>query len=115
MKFSKLLITLLLVTFGWTQQTQNPNLKVNLNDYALGLGSGSYTCYDGVIRTGNQCLANWLGSSVYIINETTTGFNCTTAYPGSWCMEYFSSVPYLSTMYWVRDAVGASQYENSIL
>src|ERR1039458_6652152 len=115
MKFSKLLITLLLVTFGWTQQTQNPNLKVNLNDYALGLGSGSYTCYDGVVRTGNQCLANWLASSVYVINDATSGFDCTTAYPGSWCILYYSSEPYLSNMYWIRDAVGASKYENSIL
>jgi hypothetical protein len=94
---------------------QNPNLKVNLNDYALGLGSGSYTCFDGTIRTGNQCLVNWLDSSVYVINDATTGFDCTTAYPGSWCILYVSSVPFLGHIYWIRSAVGASKYESAIL
>lgn len=94
---------------------QNPDLKVNINDYALGLGSGSYTCFDGTQRTGNQCLVNWLGSSVYVINSAQTTFNCMAAYPSSWCILYFSSVPYLSEMYWIRDEVGPSKYESSIL
>jgi hypothetical protein len=108
-------LLLLLLSFGWTQQTQNPDLKVNLNDYALGLGSGSYTCYDGIVRTGNQCLSQWLKTSVYVINQATSGFDCTTSYPSSWCILYSSSVPYQSAMYYIRDAVGASKYENAIL
>ncbi len=112
-RFAFLLACALVSSAAFAQQ--NPNLKVTLNDYALGLGSGSYACFDGTVRTGNQCLVNWLGSSVYVINDATAGFDCTTAYPGSWCILYFSSVPYLSNLYWIRDAVGASKYESSIL
>lgn len=116
MKLFRAVLMIALLAFGVSLQSQqNPHLKVNINDYSLGLGSGSYTCYDGVARTGNQCLANWLAGSVYVINDATTGFDCTTAYPGSWCVFYFSSEPYLSNLYWIRDAVGASKYESAIL
>ena len=99
---------------------QNPDLKVNMNDYSLGLGQGSYTCFDGTSGTGNYCLGKWLASSIFVINggsssNPTNGLDCTTAYPGSWCAMYYSSVPYLSNMYNIRDAVGASKYERAIL
>ena len=109
-----LLVVSITASEAWAQRL-NPDLKVNLSDYSLGLGSGSYTCFDGTLNTGNQCLADWLDANVYVINDATTGFDCTKAYPGSWCILYFSSVPYLSNMYWIRDAVGASEYENAIL
>ncbi len=92
---------------------QNPNLNVGANSYNLGFGSAPVTCFDGSHDTKNNCVAKWINSNLRVGNTNITPV-CTGSSTTA-CVNYYSSVPYLMNLYWIRDAVGAAYYENAIL
>ena len=94
---------------------QNPDLNVGANLYSLGFGSAPQTCYDGTHDTENNCVKKWLASNIKVINGATTNLDCTTLYPASECLMYYSSVPYFMNLYWMRDGTPEGRYEDAIL
>lgn len=94
---------------------QNPDLKVGGNMYNLGFGSASQTCFDGSPDTKNGCVSKWIASNIYLSSSA----NSPVCVPSSSTIciggAVPGSVPYLSDMYWIRDAVGTGQYEQSLL
>ncbi len=94
---------------------QNPDLNVGANMYNLGFGSAPQTCYDGTHDTENNCVKKWLAGNIKVINGATTSLDCTTLYPASECIMYYSSVPYFMNLYWMRDGTPEGRYEDAIL
>jgi hypothetical protein len=94
---------------------QNPDLSVASDMYALGFGSAPKTCYDGTHDTKNNCIKKWLGANIKVINGATTPLDCSTLYPASMCLMYYSSIPYFMDLYWMRHGAPEGRYEDAIL
>ena len=83
--------------------------------YNLGFGSAPQTCYDGSHDTENNCVKKWLGANIKVINGANKYLDCSTLYPASECVMYYSTVPYLMNLYWMRDGTPEGRYEDAIL
>ena len=94
---------------------QNPDLKVGANMYNLGFGSASQTCFDGTQDTKNGCVSKWIASNLYVSNSANSPVCVATSSTVCIGGEVPGSVPYLSDMYWIRDAAGVSEYEQALL
>ena len=94
---------------------QNPDLKVGANMYNLGFGSASQTCFDGSHDTKNGCVSKWIASNIYLSNSANSPVCVATSSTVCIGGEAPVSVPSLQDMYWIRDAVGVTQYEKAIL
>ena len=81
--------------------------------YNLGFGSAPVTCFDGTQDTKNNCVTKWINNNLRVGNTNITPV-CTGSSTTA-CVSYFSSVPYLMYMYWIRDAVGPNYYEKAVL
>src|ERR1039458_10033417 len=104
------LLTMLFSGSVWSQQ--NPSVKGGAGMYNLGFGSAPVTCFDGSRDTKNGCVSKWIASNFRVSNSGVTPVCQGTATTA--CVNYFTSVPYLMALYWMRDGVGAS-YEDALL
>ena len=83
--------------------------------YNLGFGSASQTCFDGSHDTKNGCVSKWIASNIYLSNSANSPVCVATSSTVCIGGEAPVSVPSLQDMYWIRDAVGVTQYEKAIL